>query len=710
MVNSTNQPESSAYARPYHHVNIEVGARLPLLFDQSPEEFVEQYNLLGYDNGDGELACSIIKYKNHEFTAVPLSFSKTSFLKHIPNILAFDQNGKAVLVDNDHINGSGRIYCNFKRCPGSETDLKYAPDDDKTYAQLMAHSFACALERLIECNDNKSSDSYFDPHKPTVIMVGRPSSEGWAAAEKDYSCILASCLKYYLPENAKSFSILVLSESLAAMAGALKLDQDKWLNTFVQILDLGSSTFDLTTVTPYGLPSKGEGSFQFGGNQLDRALAVYGDYTFYAEYSEKEGYSIAPDHRKIAGLRFKKESCYGDNGKDLDIPKSQNSYIYSVYKDGVPYLNRMKLPVRYTIDVSREFLEKVTSNEDDLEGLYCSAKQLTVNPFHTDSTHKSWLAACKYVFEQFYEQTKNLLPEDESITKRLILTGGVSNMPEVRKLAEEVFHTKTSEITENPSQTVSDGLALILGYEVIRNSILAEIEEEFFEDGRFLPDVEPLWEELVREAAISDLDYYEKVIENWASGNVDKTLESCVLSIADPNNGIFDANDNFTARACENWYKKKNIDKWVENLLKEKFRRLFPKFTHGFHTAITMPDMSDMPSRELENSFRLNYYMFFDDGNCPENLNDKSRTFTPAERTEILAVYRKHREDLYTGGKFSFGGYTVQFEGIRDVYAQQLTVSGDAKPLHRRIFEMLKPKIWSFVESQTYYLAATRRM
>ena len=165
MVISTGQPQSNTNALPYHHLNIEIGARLPLLFDQSPEEFVEKYNLLGYDNGDGELACSIIRYKNHEFTAVPLSFSKTSFLKHIPNILAFDQNGKAMLVDSDHINGSGRIYCNFKRCPGQEADLKYALDDDKTndktYAQLMSHSFACALERLIECNDNKSSDSYF---------------------------------------------------------------------------------------------------------------------------------------------------------------------------------------------------------------------------------------------------------------------------------------------------------------------------------------------------------------------------------------------------------------------------------------------------------------------------------------------------------------------------------------------------------------------
>ena len=120
-----------------------------------------------------------------------------------------------------------------------------------------------------------------------------------------------------------------------------------------------------------------------------------------------------------------------------------------------------------------------------------------------------------------------------------------------------------------------------------------------------------------------------------------------------------------------------------------------------------MPDLSCAPVKQLKNDYPLNIYMFFDESNCPDDPYDLEATYTPAQRQEILRVFRKHQDDLIKGGEFDCGkGYKVDIPGIRSIYEEQLTVEEDAAPLRAYILEVLKDRIRKFVDEQTYYLSA----
>lgn len=686
------------------------GPVLNNLSELTLEEFFKNHNVLGFDNGDGELACSTVRSIDGKLSAQPLTFNEISPVYHIPNILAIKESGKALLLNDAQIGRYREIYHNFKRCPGgNRTADKYLNHSGKpssyTYGYLMGHSFACAVSKLFECN------KCLDLKKPTVIMVGRPASTGWAAQEQAYAGLLGKYLKEYLPDAAP-ITILVLSESCAAMAGEIKLEQNKWLNTVIQILDLGSSTFDSTTVTPGGLPQNGEDSFQFGGNQLDGAMKAYADHCYCAEFPPEEGYVIWDDPGRTASLRFKKEQLYGDNGENLKQIGDDfaYNYVYPVQRTGAngkieKVLRPNHLLMQYPFPIMKDTMHSVLSNDSKLKELRCTTERLKFNATHDTEDHKSWLEACRYVMTQFYEQTKKLYPNGKA-PGRLILTGGVSNMPEVQKIAKEVFHVNEStfEVSKHPSLTVSNGLALVLGNELLKKFLLRELEQELLGENGPLPDADSLLKEMVDAACESDLKYYEEVIDDWTPGGGEKTLKSCIDTICDPGNGIFHKYDHFVEKACENWFQNNRIDKTIEAALHKKFHQMFPTFTGSFHWKMDMPDMSDMPGKKLANTFKINPYMFFDDENCPEDPYNTEHPFTRDQREQILKVYIRHKDALAEGGQESVKGHLVTIKGIRSVYAEQLTVA-DAKPYRDKILKMLMPAIEDFVESLTYYLA-----
>ncbi len=686
---------------------VHFGPELESLYGLTLEEFLEKYNALGFDNGDGEFSCSRVDIRDGKPTAEPLTFNIFSSLYHVPNIIAFSGK-KAKLVDAEHVGTDREIYHNFKRCPGGHrTADKYLKHNGKlspyTYGELMGHSFACAVSTLFECN------KCLDRGKPTVIMVGRPASQGWAAQEQAYADLLGKYLKVYLPDAAP-ITILVLSESCAAMAGEIELEQDKWLNTVIQILDLGSSTFDITTVTPQGPPQDGEDSFQFGGNQLDKAIAGHADHLYYKKYPEDQGYVMEIDPGKEAKLRFKKELCYGDNGSNLNKLRLE-PYSCNICRKGIDGEPERVIDedteqeALFSFNISATAMGSILKNEKDLPGLHCETERLKFNASHDTENHKSWLEACRYVMTQFYEQTKHLYPDGKA-PGRLILTGGVSNMPEVQEIAKEVFHVNEStfEVSKHPSLTVSNGLALVLGNELLKKFLLRELEQELLGENGPLPDADSLLKEMVDAACKSDLDYYEEVIKDWTPGDGEKTLKSCIDTICNPGNDIFHKYDNFVEKACENWFQNNGIDKIIEAALRKKFHQMFPTFTGSFHWKMDMPDMSDMSGKKLDNTFNINPYMFFDDENCPQDPYNTEHPFTRGQREQILEVYRRHKNDLTEGGQKSVKGHPVNIKGIKSVYTEQLTVA-DAQPYRDEILKMLMPAIEDFVESLTYYLA-----
>lgn len=687
---------------------------LPDLKRKSLAEFFETYNMMGYDQGDGEVSCSKVGYDANagEPFAIPLACHAGSAF-HVPNILAF-VGENAHLVDSVQVGDNSRkIYQNFKRRPGRGSDKKYEhengeKDSQYTYEDLMGHSFACTIAEIFERNPDK-----IDRKKPTIIMVGRPSGKGWEAVEQKYAEILGRFLKKYLPGI--SITILVLPESLAAMAGALGMKKDTWLKSFTQILDLGSSTFDITTVTPVGVCQEGEDSFQFGGNQLDKAMKEYTDYRFFKKYPREEGYAMEDDPRKAAILRFRKESCYGNNSENLEKPNKQNRYTYDILKNGEPDCDEWGDQKTETIPINATTMQQICTNAIDPPILSCAVKH--PHPVLKDEIKEcsSWEAACEFVMQQFYEKTKVLNTGNHP--QRLILTGGVSNMRNVQEIAEKVFGVKAQQ-APNPSLAVSNGLALILGWEIIKHSRLETLLGEMDE---LLPDAESLLKDLVEFFTVSDRVYYQHTIADWATGNDMRTLGECIKMIASPQNPHFDPYDGncekYAMVALENWLENHEIDKRIRKHLASGMYELLKDlgaFTVLAHPAdfddsrsVPMPALSCAPVKQLKNDYPLNIYMFFDKSNCPDDPYDLETPYTPAQRQEILRVYNKHQDDLINGGKFDCGkDYKVDIPGIRSIYDKQLTVNEDAAPLRSYILEILQERIREFVDTQTYYLSA----
>ena len=711
--------------KPFH-------SRLPAeLKELELKEILARYNLIGFDEGDGELAACKVVLENGRPDVKALCVKRGGIaVSHWPNILGFLSTDKARLVDEEFFRSSNKVYYNFKKCPGEDAGLHYRNDPgNKTYEELMAHSFGCALKELADVSEN---DIDFT-EKKTVILVGRPASKGWEAAEGEYERILRSKLDTYLGrEAAKNITLLVLSESHAAMAGALDMEQKNWLNVFIRILDLGSSTFDITTVTPQGLDPEGEDSFQFGGNKIDNALEANAEYEFYKAYPRKDGYEFPPDPARVARLRFIKEECYGDNGCNMDSDLGL-SYSVSVHKNGQPIPKRPngKIMLKKNFNIDAAQMDYTLHNDDRLPELCCSAMRLTGNAFHHTEEKGSWMEACEYVLRQFREKTDRCYLLAGKAPQRLILTGGVSNMPEVKDLAEEIFGVGEGNgiVAKNPSETVSIGLARILGNEILKLTLLKKVCRKILEDGNGIPGPDSLYEELIAEAARGNLDIYEKIISQWAEGSGSKTLKDCIDIFKNRNNGIYRDSDPFVERAYENWFRNNRIMDKVKKLLQKELLSMFPEFPEEFPIKLSMPDFSNLPQKTLDATYPINIYMFFDENNCPDNPYNTGNSFDPEQRQGILKVFRSHREGLVNGAdiRYSNGhrvtlrddlpeGKGMEFQGnhgtgptVRSIYRHQLTVKDDAAPLREAVLAALEPQILAFVESITYYLAVTGR-
>lgn len=285
-------------------------------------------------------------------------------------------------------------------------------------------------------------------------------------------------------------------------------------------------------------------------------------------------------------------------------------------------------------------------------------------------------------------------------------------MPEVRKLAEDIFHIK-AELTAQPSLTVSNGLALILGNEIIKKSILENLLQELLSKNGPLPNAASMLDEIAKVATKANLDYYENIIKLWAEGSSDKTLRYCIEMIKDRNYSYLMPDVRIVEQACENWIVENGIEESVEQKLHEKFKLMFPDFDEKkFQFKVSLPDSNVLQELKLNNNHPFNHYMFFDRTNYPKEIPPKTSLwdirFSPDERQKILQVYRKHRKDLEIGGVFDCGdGRQVKIIGYNSFYSEQLKNAGAENNVRDWLLEKLKPVITEFVDKLTYYLIAS---
>lgn len=237
---------------------------------------------------------------------------------------------------------------------------------------------------------------------------------------------------------------MVVSESLAAFARETNpaLSEEKRIRKgeTVLLIDCGSSTFDVTLVTEDRIPENGEYSCPFGGNLIEENMLkcfCLGKYPPKEEWPERllrlrqySGNSVHKKERMVCTyhkleLRRKKEEFYGPNGND-----GTETGMYAVFFEPNPGEDPNE-------EYESWFLKKAFMGQV-LHRMPVSIGSTSLwEKEEPKRTFPSWYAGCRQVFLDAGRQMKQYLKG--RVPDKIILTGGVSAMPETAELAEKCF-------------------------------------------------------------------------------------------------------------------------------------------------------------------------------------------------------------------------------------------------------------------------------
>lgn len=673
---------------------------------------LDNYNLIGLDYGDGELSAALIEWRQVErkMRLVDLSLNDSGVLPKCPNALKISSDGSKSIAYNaaDIQRKDAQVFYNFKRCPGtSECASNYSQDDgaqaDMTYAQIMAEQFNVVVRTLFESNP-----LLILRDRPTIILVGRPSSQGWSNKETIYAQLLESALQ--LDDLTKQpVRVAVESESWAAMAretdpdwagGRLKRGE------VVVVLDNGSSTFDITVICIQGLAQNGAGedSYQFGGSQLDANLLKL---MMEKRNEDRPGIEFLGRTGHKLGLRFAKETYYGPDGD----AEWDNTYQTSL-EDGS----------KFKFEINEEVIKKATG-EMPVRVVHYGVPKGDAIP-QRSSNYGSWLEGVRAIYQGFYEKMRPLFstPGDAhhlTVPDRIILSGGVSVMPEVQTIAEEVFGVKPI-LTDHPNYTVSNGLAYVLGCEIRKANYLKELEDEAKE--LFADHSYSLKASLVAAGVDEDWEIFRKSMESWAKDPKDSSIQDWQNSFYQP---LFNSNLTTSLQeGAKRWYYGEKLEENLSELLKKKFREMFPDYTDAFQYAFPKLDFSGLPNVRVV--IRINYSFFFGQMTADEDehtiLSNQSigvvrnQAWRQSAYQNFLAMENKVRNggtnSCYynrTGliSIFARKGHTnVTYDGLVDAFKKGITdeaVEAIRSEIRNRVYD----KIQEHVEQITPYFNMT---
>lgn len=672
----------------------------------------EDYNLIGIDFGDGEISAATIEVDHLDGNLTVRGLSLQESGMHWKNVNAFyiSPNQEKLITNVNEKQSdkedSGQRYYNYKKCPLDEAaGYNFLLDDDTTsnitYRELMVKCFNRLVNTLFESNVY-----VLDRKKPTILLVGRPSSPGWTASELEYARMLQKGLR--LPDNQKPVYVAIQSESTAALAREI---DPKWdtqrvkKGEIVVVLDSGSSTFDITVIASGGVV--GESSFQFGGNQLDENLLELMRQAVDQQYPDME---YATNHGHKLNLRIAKESYYGLKGISqqaqligVDLRDAKGKHTYQFLLDDAAMnkaLTGMPVPVfRFKANLAGE-----TSKEERV-------------------MHKSWLDACRGIYGSFYEEMKHHFrkqgtdPRHRVVPDRIILSGGVSVMPEVQAAVEEAFGVKP-RLTDRPNYSVSEGLAYVLGTEMQKKQLLNKLIEQLDEK---LPDADSLKQHICDAGVDEDWESFREAMNEWANSPQN-------LSVAD-----YDAlwkkkyfNDKLGRcfhDGAKRWYLNQEVEKTLTALLKDHFTELFPEYVDHFHAKLPELDFTKLPSISVDISYYYAFFFGLDKWTAADSSIPRDTDWRSKARSHFLRVESKIRN----GGQLEFSHIVpvekglifkkivnktvtnvLKYPGLRSCYENGITVEY-AGFIRKQICQLLHEPLEDYVESITPYFNMTAR-
>ena len=666
----------------------------------APKPNFSDYNVIGADSGDGMLSACSVHWNPVEkrLVTTPLYFDHAHARQQIvaAAYLSDEPSDADILVFEGGLvkEGSGASYYNYKRCPGTKDAAEPfrfdAPipsptpeDPDRvteyaplTYEQIMPRVFNLAINTLFDCNPGT-----LDRSKPTIILVGRPSSTHWAQNEDAYAKLLRENLS--IRGCDQEVYVLIQSESTAALA---RHTDPSWRNAitrdeYVIVIDCGSSTFDVTLITPTGIPEHGEDSRQFGGNLLDAAFLQL------LRASVPEGWRFEAPHGTKLTLRIKKEAFYGPLGTSCEDQLLK-----------VPVIGPNNERKIHRFEIDEHCVHTAVADTPVTYFKYIESPTGVSLPKRVKCD--SWLDGVHQILREFHDKLAPLLPNGHTSFDRVILSGGVSVMPEVQQAVSEVFGVNPT-VSESLNFSVAEGLAYVLGVESRKQALIAQLCEK-------LKDIFPTnvsSTEALRDA-IADAGSEEDwrivcdSLKNWANAPGLLTQDDWRQKYFAP---------LFQQRAAQNlgsnvidgataWYQTFKVEEKIQQLLHDTFDELFPgyknQFTHQINPSVYLQALAGVTV-----NIALPHRTIF---GLWHGYWKKESSLAQSDR---LALYQKalaQKTAIVHGLSTAFSHYP----GLRTGYMEQIDDQRAATILHD-LMVLHYAEIDDFVETITPYFVMT---
>ena len=533
-------------------------------------------NIILIDNGDGEIVAYLMRWKNgcieaingNKIIRLTLSKIKSGAYKLATILVSdvspdntkarkFGDNTKLLTLSECDTPPVEKYFTHYKRLP-SLTNTPYTSingtlDPNFIYGMIMSESFNCIMEGIFDqfnYTDNIKYGEKINDKLPTYVFVGRPSSKEWEEQEFAYQRILSRQLHDYKIDNKNSgndpfvlkkddISIFVVSEADAAYAQLVcrerkgeKLPNDE----YVILIDLGSSTTDVTVVQGNKVILKD--SRTIGGGDLDRCILHC--------IVENLGIEETDDWNLIR-VRKRKEKFFEDGD------------------EAVLRLNGKKI-----------LMDEELINQS-----------IETMPVYSDEgkEYSSW----KECICSFYRDIKKRINQPNKKPSKILVTGGVSNMPCVLDWASEIFGVE-AERSKNtlPSESVGLGLAYIAE---------KELQIAYFRE-RLMEKVKELLDKTSSDTFAKCIAYgegqnlYNQLIKNAIKWRDDTTCYTQIKSLKEfcEQMSFYTGNKQnvFGAKSqdeglhvgmrfgLEAWFAEVEFRKFLQDMIKSTFLEIFP--------------------------------------------------------------------------------------------------------------------------------------
>lgn len=565
---------------------------------------------VGYDLGDGETITDLVKLETGQTT------SKTTFDDMtmpdtvrggiaMPTVFAYDESGAVVFsqtitADPEVISN---IMINFKRRP-SDLLNKQAQGSDAEQIDFLQKATvwpnasvwpAGNTEKMLHFKETViafTNGIFTDPNYAArlrsaaagsdeiVFCVGHPTN--WSTLDVEiYKLILKHSVLGTGRYEEKKSSIIMEAESRAAYLYAKDLSAFGTLPTgcSVLLLDIGSSTIDLTAMTA----SANNHQYNSGSNYLGVRSIDYMIRKWYLEKLKQQPMmwtmyqSLLKNNPTITGALTL--SCRQAKEKVYSSPAGIAQIYFGPFPGVKLTAKELDAIIEATpvADTLQEYIQ-LDSAEAALMG------------------SRSW----KQLFKAFLNEKKAEMQRQNIKVAHIILTGSASRMTFVPGIVREVFNDISGDslmYDMDPSRSISKGLALVGPSEEISGIFEQELNQLI--DQKLPKIVEANIPSLGKEMGkvIADIltPKMKGHIKDWRRGDI-RTLNQMNTRIK---NDCSDA--NLTTLLTNNPTYKRTIESWLRDKVSKdiaiELKALCEKFhVRGIETRdlniMTMPNIS----------------------------------------------------------------------------------------------------------------------